>query len=364
MTLDLGLRNKLACAARRSASEGTSRDAEKAAPKLQGKVIPQQNAITQDPFGKPISMMWSILFLPGSILVLSACGTDAAGTQQIPVQDGPPKKAARPSWLLMAAMALSFACVPVKNSSDGSSGLRVVGGDEATPHAYPFVVSVFHENERKTYCGGSLIAPNVVLTAAHCFKDYWFPKSKFLVRIGKHHMYMFEDGEELMKIDKIVMHDGFSSTTLGLENDIALVFLKEPSKFSPIKLNRDPQFPSPGSLQRVVGWGTIDEIIHQGQQSLREVDLPIVDNKTCASLNPGIDINDYQICTGYLDGVTEKSPCKGDSGGPLFSAEGDKSLIGIVSGARGCARPNIPAFYTRVSSFIGWIEERTGPLPR
>jgi secreted trypsin-like serine protease len=176
-------------------------------------------------------------------------------------------------------------------------------------------------------------------------------------------MYLREDGEELLKIQKIVMHDGFSSNDRGLVNDIALVFLEEASKFEPIKLNRDSQFPAPGALQRLIGWGTVDEFIRQTQQTLREVDLPIVDNATCARLNRGIDIKDHQICAGYLDDVTEKSSCKGDSGGPLFNPEGDKTLIGIVSGGRGCGRPNTPAFYTRVSSFVGWIEDRTGPLP-
>lgn len=266
--------------------------------------------------------------------------------------------------VLLVMLGLAQACAPVKRGTPPASELRVVGGQEATRAAYPFMVSVFHERDRRTICGGSLIAPKVVLTAAHCFADSWFPRSKFLIRIGKHHMYLWEDGEELMKIEKIVMHDGFSSKDRGLVNDIALVFLEEASKFEPIKLNRDSQFPAPGSLQRLIGWGTIDEHIRQPQQTLREVDVPIVDNATCARLNSGIEIKDHQICAGYLDGVTEKSSCKGDSGGPLFNPEGDRALIGIVSGGRGCARPNTPAFYTRVSSFVGWIEERTGPLPR
>jgi secreted trypsin-like serine protease len=177
-------------------------------------------------------------------------------------------------------------------------------------------------------------------------------------------MYMFEDGEELIKIDKITMHDGFSSTARGLANDIALVFLEEPSKFAPIKLNRDPELPVSGSMLRLLGWGRIDEVIGRPQWTLREVDLPVVDNQTCARANDGLEIHDHNICAGYMDGQTEKGSCKGDSGGPLFSAEGDKSLVGIVSGGRGCARLNTPSFYTRVSSFIKWIEDRTGPLPR
>lgn len=256
------------------------------------------------------------------------------------------------------------ACTPTKLASPASSQVSVVGGTVAPQNAYPFMVSIFLEQDRSNICGGSLIAPGVVVTAAHCFAGVWFASWKFFVRIGKHNMRHLEEGEELLAIDKIVIHENFSDSDRGIKNDIALVFLHTPSKFAPIKLNRDPQLPEKDSLLRLLGWGKSDEFMRQNEYLLRQVDVPVIDQQTCDEYSKLLEVEDHQICAGYLDRLTEKDACKGDSGGPLFNPEGEKKLLGIVSSGIGCARAKTPGFYTRISSFVEWIEKKTGPLPQ
>ncbi|MBF0440388.1 MAG: serine protease [Oligoflexales bacterium] len=267
---------------------------------------------------------------------------------------------------LLTAISCLSACRYGPNTDDlsVSSHSHVVGGREAPQHAYPFMVSIFGESSRQTICGGSLIAPKVVLTAAHCLSEVWFPASKYSIRIGKHNMIQKEDSEETIKIAKIVTHPDFSAGDRGFKNDIALIFLREKSKFAPIKLNRNHALPESGSMLRVIGWGFIhEEAFYIPQNTLLEVDLPVVDNETCRGLNREFDIQESQLCAGYLDGNTKKDACNGDSGGPLFSPDGERFLFGIISGGSGCARPKLPAFYTRVSHYVDWIERKIGPLP-
>lgn len=252
------------------------------------------------------------------------------------------------------------ACMP--RVSD--SLVNVVGGQTATPHAYPFMVSIFSERKQQTICGGSLIAPKVVLTAAHCFESSWFPGWQHKVRIGKHDMSKQEEGEESLTIAKVKIHPAFGMSERGLRNDVALVFLKESSRFKPIRFNRATQEPPPNSLQRVIGWGLIhEEAFFLPQYQLLQVDLPIVDNSTCAKLNRQFDIEDHQLCAGYIDGRTRKDACQGDSGGPIFAPTSDPVLFGVVSSGDGCAHLDKPGVYTRVSAYVDWIESQVGTLP-
>ena len=122
----------------------------------------------------------------------------------------------------------------------------------------------------------------------------------------------------------------------------------------------------PGACSAVTGWGSVDAWRPGSGRSdaralpdrLRAVDLPIVDNETCADRYGG-RITDGQVCAGYRQGTMDS--CQGDSGGPLVVPGGPTgwTQIGVVSWGAGCAQPGAYGVYTRVSSYIDWILEQT-----
>ena len=112
----------------------------------------------------------------------------------------------------------------------------------------------------------------------------------------------------------------------------------------------------------VIGWGKRNEKSDVYSDRLQKVKVSIIDNKLCRHwfrlAGRDMPINEKLICAGYRDGG--KDACHGDSGGPLLSKISDQwSVIGVVSTGIGCARPLLPGLYSRVSSYVNWIEKST-----
>uniref|UniRef100_A0A3B4GXS8 Peptidase S1 domain-containing protein n=1 Tax=Pundamilia nyererei TaxID=303518 RepID=A0A3B4GXS8_9CICH len=92
-------------------------------------------------------------------------------------------------------------------------------------------------------------------------------------------------------------------------------------------------------------------------QTLQEVEVPVVGNRQCNCLNGVGTVTDNMICAGVL--AEGKDSCQGDSGGPMVSKQSSVWVqSGIVSFGFGCARPNLPGVYSRVSRYQSWIKSR------
>ncbi|MCF7977526.1 MAG: trypsin-like serine protease [Chromatiaceae bacterium] len=237
---------------------------------------------------------------------------------------------------------------------------RIVDGSDAQLGQWPWQVAVLAGNY---LCGGSLISPHWIVTAAHCTFDGAgrpFNVSEMRVRAGS---LSFRSGGQTREIFQVIRHPQYNPFTF--ENDIALLSVSQPivgeyiGTISPLLPSQEPDLAPNGGDSIVIGWGTLRE---NGlvSDSLQQVTLPLLTSERCRQTVYGDLITENMLCAGFLEGG--KDACQGDSGGPLMVADqaGGYRLAGIVSWGTGCARPGYPGVYTRVSRYVDWIEGQTG----
>ncbi|MBY3222958.1 trypsin-like serine protease [Rhizobium laguerreae] len=269
----------------------------------------------------------------------------------------------------------------------GEDGGRVIGGQTAKKGEWPWQVKILAPDPEQRgrfggHCGGSLIAPRWILTAAHCVTSGRSGKQELFARD-----LLIVEGKS--KIDKVIAVDGPDKPGLAVEeviihedfdrkvfaNDIALIKLSEPAKSKPAILASasDDEVEAAGHPAVVTGWG-YTKADHGWDDKylpteLQEVELPIVPREDCRAayrdssmrMNP---IDERNVCAGYAEGG--KDACQGDSGGPLVAQRPDKRWIqlGIVSWGAGCAEAEHYGVYTRVAAFRDWIAAKTdGDVP-
>lgn len=242
--------------------------------------------------------------------------------------------------VLIGAGALGMATASAVPQGAGPGAQPyIVGGEQAQVTDHPYVVYLADRRERQ-YCGGALIAPDRVVTAAHCVAR----TSRSSLRVVSGRQNVESDEGTVSEVVDVWVPENYRRVTDG--NDIAVLTLAESVPYRAIKPagERDAKLYQPGRKATVFGWGRTDER-GTASEDLRSATVPVQPDQTCADVYEGY-LPEQMVCAGYPEGGIDA--CQGDSGGPLVA--GGK-LIGVVSYGEGCARPNRPGVYTEVAAY-------------
>ncbi|XP_020649890.2 duodenase-1 [Pogona vitticeps] len=213
---------------------------------------------------------------------------------------------------------------------------HIIGGHEAKPHSRPYMAIL--KSDEGYMCGGTLIAPQWVMTAAHCMMEY-------TVVLGAHNVYHMEKSQQVIGVKSYHMHPGYDDNTYA--NDMLLLKLDFEAS-----LNKDVQImPLPksrsdlpeGTPCSIAGWGLIDK--DETTSTLFEANVTIYNRRKCKAFYPYLE--DGMICAGSYNQMRDTS--QGDSGGPMICR-------GVVHGVVSYGYNSPPGVYARVAYYLRWIE--------
>ena len=245
-------------------------------------------------------------------------------------------------------------CCQVNDRSAGDPRCvqaRIVGGEVSYPDSWPSTVAIYRDGV--FICGGSILSPDWILTAAHCVFGHetgYF----YNIRTGMVRRQSQSPWEQQRHLEQVFLHPSYDN--LYLRHDVALAKLNRPlninRRVQEICLPGDSSM-SPGSGDTCIaaGWGDLSEDGPSSEQ-LRHVEIPVL--ASCGNTYNNIN---YQICGGHTQGGLDA--CQGDSGGPLYCRDSEDHwyLGGVISHGNGCARADEAGVYVRLAYYLTWIHD-------
>ncbi|MET8410869.1 serine protease [Streptomyces sp. NPDC005195] len=240
-----------------------------------------------------------------------------------------------------AAAATALLCAP----GAVAAPQPIVGGTTTTTTAYPFMMQITDASQNQ-FCGGTLVAANKVVTAAHCMVG----ETTSSVRVIGGRTYLNGTNGTVSKVGRIWINPGYTDATNG--DDVAVLTLSTSMSYTPASYvaSTNTGVYAAGSTARIVGWGTTSESGSSSNQ-LRTATVPIVSDSSCRSSYGSDYVASDMVCAGYTNGGTDT--CQGDSGGPLLIGG---VLAGITSWGNGCAEAGYPGVYTRLTTFSNLVK--------
>ncbi|MCX2734308.1 serine protease [Saccharopolyspora sp. NFXS83] len=255
----------------------------------------------------------------------------------------PPRRS--PARLAAGASALAAALTALGAPAGADPAQeRVLGGAEegAAPWAVALTDGAGHQ-----FCGGTLVTPIKVVTAAHCVDG----RDPGGLRAITGRADLRDTGGADGAVGDVWVHPEFRDVTEG--RDVAVLTLTAPAAQQPLPMAEpgDTESYRPGAPARVYGWGRTTET-GSSSDVLRSAEVPISSDADCRAAYPDYEPG-TRVCAGAPEGG--RDACAGDSGGPLVA---DGRLIGVVSYGTGCGRPGTPGVYTRIAAVSSDVAAR------
>ncbi|MFF8101485.1 S1 family peptidase [Streptomyces sp. NPDC016640] len=250
------------------------------------------------------------------------------------------KKAAAVGVAAAAAAATALLAAP----SAVAAPQPIVGGTTTTTSAYPFMMQITDASQNQ-FCGGTLVSPTKVVTAAHCMVG----ETTSSVRVVGGRTYRNGTNGTVARVSRIWIHPDYVSATRG--DDVAVLTLSASMPYTPASYvsSADTSVYTAGATARVLGWGTTSSNGSSSNQ-LRTATVPTVSDTSCRSSYGSRFVQSDMVCAGYTSGGVDT--CQGDSGGPLLIGG---RLAGITSWGDGCAAAGYPGVYTRLTTFSSQV---------
>lgn len=243
---------------------------------------------------------------------------------------------------------------------------KVIGGNETTISTAPWMAQLHYYDDRGTsgtsddigfFCGGAVVAPTKILTAAHCVKGYNFNANGAVVT-GTSQL-PSADGTDLhggtvTGVHRQWNHPSYSATTI--DNDIAVLTLPVPVKATPIRMTTSGDTTSykAGTSAKVYGWGRTSSTSDDISETLKTATLPMQSDTTCSGEYGADFVKGHMVCAGKPATGSDTgtvSACNGDSGGPLVV---NNRIVGVVSwGVTDCVAKGAYSVFAKVSSYVG-----------
>jgi secreted trypsin-like serine protease len=252
------------------------------------------------------------------------------------------------------------------NTSPSTVDPKIIGGSETTITSAPWMTQLHYYDDRGTsgtaddigfFCGGAVVAPTKILTAAHCVEGYdWHANGAIVTGTSQ---LPSADGTDLhggtvTGIWRQWSHPLYDATTI--DNDIAVLTLPVPVKATPIRMTTSGDTTSykAGTSAKVYGWGRTSSTSGAISETLKTATLPMQSDTTCAGAYGSDFVKGHMVCagnpaTGSDAGTT--SACNGDSGGPLVV---NNRIVGVVSwGVKDCVAKGAYSVFSKVGSYVG-----------
>lgn len=238
---------------------------------------------------------------------------------------------------------------------------RIIGGTDAKPGEFPHQVSLMISSRYggdgidRHFCGGSIVADEWVMTAAHCASWIIGSQSDFSIGSGGIDLNKLEEYE----LDGVWVHPAYDGATL--DYDFALIKVRRPFFDREIAVvNRaENQLIDVGTAATITGWGV--DASGNIQKILKKADVNVVSRADCNDANSyNGAVTSRMICLGLPQGG--KDTCQGDSGGPAIARVrgGEPVLFATTSWGEGCAQPQKYGVYGRLIAVRSWIDTVTG----